>query len=101
VLMVGLPQLADAPAVIYQIHEESLVQATVPDESLGRVTSCLRVIGWSAMLAGTVIGGILGETIGPRSAMLIGGIGMLPAVLWLIWSPIRGLRSTLATSPAG
>ena len=100
VFLVGVQQLADAPAVIYQIHEESLIQATVPDESLGRVTSCLRVIGWTAMLLGTIVGGILGETIGPRATMLVGGIGLLPAVLWLIFSPIRHLRSTPAASPA-
>ena len=101
VFLVGVQQIADAPAVVYQIHEESLVQATVPDESLGRVTSCLRVIGWAAMLGGTVIGGVLGETIGPRGAMLVGGVGMLPAVLWLLFSPIRGLRSTPAANVVG
>ena len=100
VFMVGVQQIADAPAVIYQIHEESLIQATVSDETLGRVTSCLRVIGWTAMLAGTIVGGILGETLGPRTAMLIGGVGMLPAVLFLIWSPIRHLRSLPAANPA-
>jgi MFS family permease len=93
VFLVGVQQLADAPAVVYQIHEESLIQATVPDEALGRVTASLRVIGWTAMLTGTILGGILGETIGPRSTMLIGGIGLLPAVLWLICSPIRSLHS--------
>jgi MFS family permease len=100
VFLVGVQQIADAPAVIYQIHEESLIQATVPDESLGRVMSCLRVIGWTAMLLGTIGGGVLGETIGPRAAMLVGGLGTLPAVLWLIWSPIRRLRSLPAASPA-
>jgi predicted MFS family arabinose efflux permease len=100
VLMVGLPQFTDATAVIYQIHEESLIQSIVPDEALGRVTSCLRVIGWTAMLAGTIVGGVLGETIGPRGAMLIGGIGMLPAVLWLLCSPIRHLHSMPAASSA-
>src|SRR5262249_3068063 len=79
--------------------EESLVQASVPDASLGRVTSCLRVIGWAAMLLGTIVGGILGETVGPRAAMLIGGIGMLPALLLLLWAPVRGLRALPATSP--
>jgi predicted MFS family arabinose efflux permease len=98
--MVGVQQLADAPATIYQIHEESLIQATVPDATLGRVTASLRVIGWAAMLAGTVVGGVLGETIGPRATMLVGGIGTIPAVLWLIWSPIRGLRSLPAANSA-
>ncbi len=93
VFLVGVQQLADAPATIYNIHEESLIQARVHDEALGRVTASLRVMGWTAMLAGTVVGGILGETVGPRTTMLIGAVGTLPAGLWLLWSPIRHLRS--------
>ena len=99
VFLVGVQQLADAPATIYQIHEESLIQATVPDAALGRVTASLRVIGWSAMLVGTVVGGVLGETIGPRLTMLIGGLGTLPAVLWLLCSPIRRLRTLADAAP--
>jgi predicted MFS family arabinose efflux permease len=85
-------QLADGPATIYQIHERSLIQATVPDHSLGRVTASLRVVGWTAMLAGTMIGGVLAETLGARTTMYIGAIGALPAALWLFWSPVRRLR---------
>jgi predicted MFS family arabinose efflux permease len=92
VILVAAQQLADGPATIFLIHERSLVQATVPDRSLGRVTASLRVIGWVAMLVGTALGGLLGELFGPRLTMLVGAIGALPAVLWLVWSPIRGLR---------
>jgi len=60
---------------------------------MGRVTASMRVLSWSAMLAGTVLGGVLGETVGPRLTMLIGAIGSVPAVLWLVMSPIRQLRS--------
>ena len=93
VFMVGIQQVADAPAAIFQIHEESLIQARVPDEVMGRVTSCLRVLTWSATLLGTVLGGVLGELVGARTTMLIGAVGTVPAVLWLILSPIRALRS--------
>ncbi|MFN8636057.1 MAG: MFS transporter [Chloroflexota bacterium] len=92
VLMVGLPQLTDATATIFQIHEESVVQSRVEDRSLGRVTASLRVASWSAMLLGTILGGILGETIGPRLTMLVGAVGALPAVVWLCCSPIRHLK---------
>ena len=91
-VLVGGPQLADGPATIYQIHERSLIQATVPDDALGRVTASLRVVGWIAMLAGTVVGGLLGEALGARPTMLIGAVGALPAALWLLWSPVRRLR---------
>lgn len=92
VILVTAQQLADGPATIYQIHERSLIQATVPDHSLGRVTASLRVIGWVAMLGGTVAGGVLGEAFGPRPTMLVGGGGALLAVAWLFWSPVRSLR---------
>jgi predicted MFS family arabinose efflux permease len=86
-----MQQLADGPATIFQIHERSLIQATVPTGSLGRVTASLRVLGWVAMLGGTVSGGLLGEAIGPRATMLVGAVAALPAVLWLVWSPVRSL----------
>jgi predicted MFS family arabinose efflux permease len=92
VFLVGIQQVSDLPATIFQIHEESLIQTTVPDEALGRVSASLRVISWSAMLGGTILGGVLGEAIGPRMTMLIGAVGSVPAVLWLICSPIRSLR---------
>jgi len=92
VLLVGAPQLADATATIFNVHEESLIQESVSDRALGRVTASMRFVSWSAMLLGTILGGVLGETVGPRLTMLIGAVGTLPAVLWLVWSPVRGLR---------
>ena len=92
VVLVAVQQLADGPATIFQIHERSLIQATVPTGSLGRVTASLRVLGWIAMLGGTVGGGLLGEAIGPRATMLVGALAALPAALWLVWSPVRCLR---------
>ena len=92
IFMVTANQLVDGPATIYMIHERSLIQSTVPDHSLGRVTASLRVIGWTAMLAGTVLGGVLAEMLGARTTMFIGAISALPAALWLFWSPVRRLR---------
>lgn len=90
--LVGAQQVVDAAATMFQIHEASLIQASAPAAALGRVTASLRVIGWGAMLAGTVLGGVLGETIGPRATLLVGALGALPAVLWLVCSPVRRLR---------
>jgi hypothetical protein len=98
VVLVGAQQLADGPATIYQIHETSLIQATVPARSLGRVTASLRVVGWIAMLGGTVVGGLLGEALGPRPTLFVGAVGALPAALWLLWSPVRSLRTMPAVS---
>jgi predicted MFS family arabinose efflux permease len=90
--MVGAQQLFDGPATVYEINETSLIQAITPDRLLGRVAASLRGLEWSAMLAGALLGGLLGETIGPRATMLVGALGTLPAALWLVFSPIRSLR---------
>jgi hypothetical protein len=92
VALVGAQQLFDGPATVYEINETSLIQAMTPDRLLGRVAASLRCLEWSAMLAGALLGGLLGEAIGPRATMLVGALGTLPAALWLVFSPIRGLR---------
>jgi predicted MFS family arabinose efflux permease len=50
------------------------------------------------MLGGTIVGGLLGEALGPRPAMLVGAVGALPAALWLLWSPVRALHTLPAVS---
>jgi MFS family permease len=92
VALVGAQQLFDGPAMVYEINEASLIQGSTPDRILGRVTASLRVVGWCAMLVGLLVGGLLGEAIGPREAMLVGALGTLPAVVWLGCSPVRTLR---------
>jgi MFS family permease len=92
VALVGAQQLFDGPAVVYEINEASLVQGSTRDRILGRVTASLRVVGWCAMLLGLLVGGLLGEAIGPRQAMLVGALGTLPAVVWLACSPVCTLR---------
>jgi MFS family permease len=92
VVLVSAQQVSDAAGTMYLIHERSLIQATVPSQSLGRVTASLRVIGWIAMLVGTILGGLLGESIGPRATLFVGAAVALPSTLWLVWSPVRSLR---------
>jgi predicted MFS family arabinose efflux permease len=91
--LVGAQQLFDAAATVYEIHETSLIQVSTPDQLLGRVTASLRCVEWAAMLAGALLGGLLGEVIGPRATMFVGALGALPAVWWLIASPVRQLRA--------
>jgi MFS family permease len=98
-LLVGLPQCFDAGYVLYEVNETSVVQAVTPERALGRVNASLRFVAWGAMLAGSLAGGVLGETIGLRWAMLFGALAALVSVVWLLLSPIRTMRE-LPTAPA-
>jgi predicted MFS family arabinose efflux permease len=96
--LVGAGQLFDAAGTITEIGKDTLVQATTPDRLLGRVNASLQMVRWGAVLTGSLIGGLLGETIGLRGAMLVGALGALPSVLWLVFSPIPRIRATPAAT---
>jgi len=48
-------------------------------------------------VAGALIGGVLGGTLGPRTALLVGAAGLMLAPLIALASPLRRLREM----PAG
>jgi predicted MFS family arabinose efflux permease len=92
-LLLILPQiLGDGPATIYHINQVSLRQAIAPEQVLGRVNATMQFVGLGATLAGSVLSGLLGETIGVREALFIGATGGLLSTLWLVFSPVNKLR---------
>jgi predicted MFS family arabinose efflux permease len=70
----------------------SLRQAIASEQMLGRVNAGMQFVGLGATLAGSVLGGLLGETIGVREALFLGACGVLLSTLWLVFSPIRRLH---------
>jgi len=72
-----------------------LLQTITADRLLGRVNSVMEICSHSALLAGVLAGGLLGETLGLRGTLALGGGVMLLAALPLAVSPVRGLRASL------
>ena len=70
----------------------SLRQAITPERILGRVNANLRMIELGAMLAGSLVAGLLGEVVGLRLALVVGASAGLFGALWLAASPVRHLR---------
>ncbi|MCC6314872.1 MAG: MFS transporter [Thermomicrobiales bacterium] len=79
--------------VIHDINAVSLRQAIVPDRLAGRVTVSVRLLSWGMRPLGSFLGGVLGGTIGLAGTLVVGEFGMLLAFVWLLFSPIRSLRS--------
>ena len=98
-ISLGLDRIVFVPALVPP-HKRHL--SITPARLLGRVNASVRFVSWSAMLAGTLLGGLLGELVGPRATMLVGALGALPAALWLAGSPVRRLaRMPAAPEPGG
>ncbi len=77
---------------IYFINELSLRQSITPDHLLGRVNASFEFLVGGLGTIGILIGGLVGEMLGLRPATAVAAIGMSLSVLWLLMSPVRGLR---------
>lgn len=79
--------------VVYNINQVSLRQALVPLRLQGRMNASMRWIVWGTIPAGAILGGVLAETVGVRTAIQIAVIGGLFSFLWVLLSPVRSLKS--------
>ncbi|NUW46064.1 MFS transporter [Nonomuraea rhodomycinica] len=78
--------------LIYAITQVSYRQAVTPPAILGRVNATMRFLVMGALPVGGLLGGGLGSLIGVRATLLVIGIGLALAPLFLFFSPLRGVR---------
>jgi MFS family permease len=83
-----------AGAVLIFINFLALRQAVTPEPLLGRMTSTMR---WLILLPagpGALLGGYLGEHLGLRYALALGGGGSIALAVWAWLNPVlRNIRS--------
>jgi len=91
--LIGQQLVGDSGGAAYEILEVSLRQSIVDDRMLGRVNGTIRFSEDLCQLGGTIIGGIVAETLGLRAAMAVGVLGGVAAVAFLWFSPIRRLTA--------
>ena len=84
--------LTSLGVVIWRIAQVSLRQAITPDRMLGRVNSVSRFAMWGIMPLGSLLGGVVGSTLGLRPAMWIGAVGAAFCIVPVLLSPVRTLR---------
>lgn len=77
---------------IYNINQVSLRQAITPETMSGRMNATMRWFVWGTMPIGSIIGGIIGETLGVRAAILIGGAGASLAFIPLLFGPVWSIK---------
>ncbi len=77
---------------VYNITAISLLQAITPSRLLGRVDACARFVILGTLPLGSLIGGVLAESIGLRFTLLIAAVCMVLAFALFVISPIFSLR---------
>ncbi len=98
-LLVANQLVTDPASTFFQINDVSLRQGITPDRLQGRVNASIRFAEFAAMLAGTVLGGVLGEWIGLRETLFAAVGCIFVAAAWLAMSPVRGLRAAPLAEP--
>jgi MFS family permease len=81
--------LGSMGSVIYNVNQVSFRQAIVPLELQGRLNATMRFLVWGTIPIGSLIGGVLGEILGLRTAIGFFALGGALAFLWVLLSPVR------------
>jgi MFS family permease len=97
VLLVAEGLLVGFGMVVYNVNQVSFRQAITPERMQGRMNATMRFIVWGTIPIGSLVGGALGTTIGLLPTIWIGAIGGLFAILPLVLSPVRTLKSMPAS----
>ncbi len=77
---------------LHNINQVSVRQAVTPDHLRARVTAASRLLIMGALPAGTLIGGVLGTTIGLQNTILVSAVGLFIGSLPYSLSRIGSLR---------
>ncbi len=77
---------------LYNINQVSLRQAITPNRVQGRMNATMRTIVWGTIPAGSIIGGVLGETIGVVNTLYVGAFVAGLASLWILLGPVVKIR---------
>jgi len=87
--MMAAQLLGDTTGMIYEILDSTIRQTVTSDAVIGRLNATVRVLEVGLTAVGSVIAGVLAETVGIRPTLVIAAASMVLATAWLIFSPIR------------
>jgi MFS family permease len=86
--------------IMYAITSVSLRQQVCPEHLLSRVNATMRVAIMGLFPLGAVLGGVLGNLVGPRLTLAVSGAVLLVAPV-LVRRATRGARDVQDLAPAG
>ncbi len=79
--------------MFYDVSFNAVKTAVTPDGMRSRVSGAYSTINYGIRPIGSILGGVLGATIGIRPTFLLAAAGGALSVLWLLRSPLLQLRA--------
>jgi MFS family permease len=84
--------LSGLGVMILDVNAGSIMFALTPDRLRSRATGAFNAVNWGIRPVGALAGGALGAWIGVRPTLWVATVGALLGSLWLLPSPVLGLR---------
>lgn len=84
--------------MVLDISVGAIQQALIPDRLRARVSGAYMVVNYGVRPIGSLLGGLLGTTIGLRPTLWLAAAGGICAVLFLLPSPVPRLRQLPETA---
>ncbi|MFD1924903.1 hypothetical protein ACFSK2_31140 [Streptomyces beijiangensis] len=85
--------------MLFDVNLNSLQTSVIPDGMRSRVAGAYSTLNYGIRPLGAVTGGLLATTAGLRETLVIGAAGGVLSLLWLLPSPIPGIRSLAPDAP--
>jgi len=89
--LVAAQLLGDSLGTVVEIAARTIRQSVLPLEVMGRVGAVFAAAGGATGVAGALLGGWLGSSVGPREALVVASAGLIAAPLLGVLSPLRTL----------
>lgn len=84
--------LVNLSAIVFNVNQVSLRQAVIPGHLQGRLQAGVLQVIWSGQLAGSVLGGALGQSVGLRTTLFVAAALPLAGLVLLVTSRVPCLR---------
>ncbi len=84
---------------MFNVTAITMRQTVTPRRVLARMNATYRMLLFGAPLFGALMGGLLGDALGLRPALIISLIAMTSPVLWIAFSPVFRLREMPSGPP--
>ncbi|MET9220861.1 MFS transporter [Streptomyces sp. NPDC003300] len=93
VALTGTEFLSGLGVMLFDVNLNSLQASVIPDGMRSRVSGAYATVNYGIRPLGAVVGGVLATFLGLRTTLLVAAVGGALSVLWLLPSPVPGIRS--------